>query len=218
MKRSKRIDKVTAFVTRGSGEAAELLLFRHPVAGVQLPAGTVELGEEPEAAVLREVREEAGMSAVKADYLGKLEGEAAPGEGVILRPTKIFDEPSFDASSGGYALRRGSPVEVIGSEGDFAEIIAEPIDLRYDPPRRVPGVRGFVRRSLLASGYVRYFYHLTLTEPVLDEWDVFSDAHVYHLFWSPLRPRPALHPLQEPWLAAVYGRLLALTAAPYLEA
>jgi 8-oxo-dGTP pyrophosphatase MutT (NUDIX family) len=213
VKRSKRIDKVTAFVTRGSGAAAELLLLRHPVAGVQLPAGTVDLGENPEAAVLRELREEAGLSAVIADYLGKVEGETPPGQGVILRPTKIFDEPSFDASSGGYALRRGSPVEVVGLAGDFAEVIAEPIDFRFDPPSRVAGVRGFVRRSLLANGYVRHFYHLAPIEPAPEEWDVFSDAHSFHLFWSPLRPKPALHPLQEPWLDPVYGRLLELTAA-----
>lgn len=40
------LHKVTGFVTRGR----ELLVFRHPTAGVQLPAGTVEAGETPEAA------------------------------------------------------------------------------------------------------------------------------------------------------------------------
>ena len=45
--------KVTAFVTRGVGEDAELLVFRHPHAGLQLPAGTVEVDESPPAAALR---------------------------------------------------------------------------------------------------------------------------------------------------------------------
>lgn len=57
MKPMKR--KAFAYVTHGR----RLLLFTHPdhpEAGVQVPAGTVENGETPEAAVLREAREETG--------------------------------------------------------------------------------------------------------------------------------------------------------------
>lgn len=39
----------------------ELLLFMHPNAGIQFPAGTVEEGELPEQAVLREVAEKTGI-------------------------------------------------------------------------------------------------------------------------------------------------------------
>src|SRR5262249_43927849 len=49
------LEKVTAFVTRDAAQARELLVFRHPHAGVQIPAGTVEKGESAEAAALREV-------------------------------------------------------------------------------------------------------------------------------------------------------------------
>jgi 8-oxo-dGTP pyrophosphatase MutT (NUDIX family) len=49
------LDKVTAFVTRSGDFGVELLLFRHPNEGIQLPAGTVEEGEAPAAAVIREV-------------------------------------------------------------------------------------------------------------------------------------------------------------------
>lgn len=48
----------------GSG-APEILVFQHPEAGLQVPAGTVEAGEAPEAAVLREVLEEAGIARVE---------------------------------------------------------------------------------------------------------------------------------------------------------
>src|SRR5687768_5304696 len=50
-----------AYVTHG----ARLLLFRHvnaPEAGLQVPAGTIEPGEAPDQAVLREAREETGRS------------------------------------------------------------------------------------------------------------------------------------------------------------
>ena len=34
-------EKVTAFVIRTANHRAELLLFEHPYAGIQIPAGTV---------------------------------------------------------------------------------------------------------------------------------------------------------------------------------
>lgn len=54
------VRKVSAFITLGN----RLLVFRkpnHPGTGTQLPAGTVEPGESPEVAVLREAREETGL-------------------------------------------------------------------------------------------------------------------------------------------------------------
>jgi 8-oxo-dGTP pyrophosphatase MutT (NUDIX family) len=57
-------DKVIAYVTR----RGHLLVFRHPAypeAGIQVPAGTVDPGESPQAAVLREAREETGLSALR---------------------------------------------------------------------------------------------------------------------------------------------------------
>lgn len=63
--------KVLAYVTRGQ----ELLVFRHrdfPEAGLQVPAGTIEEGEEPQDAALREVREESGLTDVRVvSFLGR---------------------------------------------------------------------------------------------------------------------------------------------------
>ncbi|MDP9309916.1 MAG: NUDIX domain-containing protein [Chloroflexota bacterium] len=54
-------EKVTAFVTRLSPQGPELLLFEHPRAGIQLPAGTVEADEPHADAAAREAREETGL-------------------------------------------------------------------------------------------------------------------------------------------------------------
>lgn len=56
----KEILKVLAYITYGK----KLLVFKHmdyPEAGIQVPAGTVELGETIEAAALRESQEETGL-------------------------------------------------------------------------------------------------------------------------------------------------------------
>ena len=50
---SKVIEKVTAFITRETEYGCQLLLFEHPFAGIQIPAGTVEPSESPEKAVIR---------------------------------------------------------------------------------------------------------------------------------------------------------------------
>jgi 8-oxo-dGTP pyrophosphatase MutT (NUDIX family) len=57
--------KVIAYVTRQRDGQTQLLVFTHrgiPEAGVQVPAGTVEDGEDVAAAVVRELEEESGLS------------------------------------------------------------------------------------------------------------------------------------------------------------
>ncbi|MEL7532568.1 MAG: NUDIX domain-containing protein [Bacteroidota bacterium] len=67
-------EKVLAYILRQFGENREILVFRHtdfPEAGLQVPAGTVEVGEEKHVAMLREVKEESGLSTFdKVQFLG----------------------------------------------------------------------------------------------------------------------------------------------------
>jgi 8-oxo-dGTP pyrophosphatase MutT (NUDIX family) len=56
------VDKAVAIVVRERGGAREVLAFVHPQAGVQLPRGTVEPGEDFAAAALRELHEESGLA------------------------------------------------------------------------------------------------------------------------------------------------------------
>lgn len=56
--------KALAHITRQHNNDAQLLVFTHrdyPEAGLQIPAGTVEEGEEIEHALFREIQEESGL-------------------------------------------------------------------------------------------------------------------------------------------------------------
>ena len=63
--------KVFAYITNRQ----RLLLFTHlysPKGGIQVPAGTIEVGESPEEATLREAFEETGLSGLTQDcFLGE---------------------------------------------------------------------------------------------------------------------------------------------------
>ena len=76
----KVVDKVGAYITSGS----RLLVFRHvdfPEAGVQAPAGTVDPGEAPDDAVLREAQEETDLCGLTIrSYQG----------------TRDYDDPTVD--------------------------------------------------------------------------------------------------------------------------
>jgi 8-oxo-dGTP diphosphatase len=80
------IEKVVAYITHDD----RLLVFRHtafPEAGIQVPAGTLEPGESPESAVLREALEETGLRGLKIQaYLGSVDYDLLPfGEAGELR-------------------------------------------------------------------------------------------------------------------------------------
>ena len=66
------VEKAYAYVTRFVEEPCDLLVFSHRNrdAGVQVPKGTVEPGEEPREAVVREIREESGLTELhRIEYL-----------------------------------------------------------------------------------------------------------------------------------------------------
>lgn len=61
-------DKVVAYLVRFTGGVTQVAVFDHvdaPEAGTQVPAGTMEEGESPEAACLRELTEESGVTSAR---------------------------------------------------------------------------------------------------------------------------------------------------------
>ena len=89
------VKKMLAYVTDGD----KLLVFRHrdfPEAGLQVPGGTVKLGEEPEAAVMREVEEETGLSAVRlVCLLGQYNHHLTPEDSQRWKRDEVQDRHVF---------------------------------------------------------------------------------------------------------------------------
>lgn len=83
------VEKVLAYIVRKRGGAAELLVHTHcdfPEAGIQVPAGTIDDGESPEQALLREIAEESGLAELD-----------------VVRKIGVFDH--YAAHSGQYHRR-----------------------------------------------------------------------------------------------------------------
>ena len=59
---TKKVRKVVPIILRKLASQTEILVFRHPLAGIQIVKGTVEEDETLEFATLRELKEESGIT------------------------------------------------------------------------------------------------------------------------------------------------------------
>jgi len=115
--------KVTSFVVRTAADGRrEVLLIKHPNAGIQAPAGTVEDVETPEAAAVREAVEETGLDAFGPPRAAGVMVETleAPAS-LMLHPAPVYLRP--DAHSANWAhLRRGIGVCIERREAGFVQV------------------------------------------------------------------------------------------------
>jgi 8-oxo-dGTP pyrophosphatase MutT (NUDIX family) len=199
------LDKVAAFILRGEGAERELLLFRHPTAGIQLPAGTVEPGETVEAAVLREVQEETGLAQVEiVRKLAVLRMEMPPGECAFWRDVPARAEPRADAPTVPLPSGRGAWVTRTEIRGTYAHVAYEEIDLNATEPIVTLRQTGWVPAEALTDQVDRHLFLLRTTAPTPDRWSVHADAgHAFALYWSPLLVDPGLVAGQDTWWHAM---------------
>jgi 8-oxo-dGTP pyrophosphatase MutT (NUDIX family) len=199
-------EKVTAFVTRTTGEGLELLLLEHPFAGIQIPAGTVE-DETPEDAVLREVAEETGLdSATVRGYLGSDDVSLPDGQRIIATPTKVYTRPdrtSFDWAH----LRKGIQVVVNRQANGFSQVTYEEPDRVPEPQFITMSITGWVPDGVLADTVRRHFFQLEYRGPSEARWTAFADNHRFTLFWALISDLPEIIPPQDEWLAFLHRGL-----------
>lgn len=192
--------KVTAFVTRTTVQGTELLLFKHPRAGIQLPAGTVEAGEPHALAAAREAREETGLHDLPPGHFLDGVQEPLPADHYLLLTTShVYSRP--DPTSFNWAtVRYGIRVACDRHEGDFAHITYQERDEQTDPPFVSYQITGWVPTTALTRQVMRYFYHFPYHGATPATWWVDTDNHRFRLFWAPLDQLPTIVAPQRGWV------------------
>lgn len=201
---SRFIEKVTGFVTRPSEAGYDLLLFEHPYAGIQIPAGTVEAHETPEEAVLREVSEETGLAPLAVCcHLGLAEDRLSQGQALIAEPTRVYARPDLTSFDWAY-LRTGIQVTINRRADGFSQITYEEFDRVPDAQYVTMSMVGWVPDDVLADTKRRHFFHLEYPGPSGDRWTVFTDNHLFTLFWAPFSALPQIIHPQDKWIEVLH--------------
>lgn len=201
------LEKVTAFITREQDHTTELLLFRHPHAGIQLPAGTVEEGEPHADAALREAQEETGLTALKfRHYIGMQETVLPEDRAVVLHPTTVFSRP--DAGSFAWArIPRAHPLACLRADAGYRQVSYVEYD-QYPASNYISyQITGWVLADTLTQRLQRHFYHFVFTGTCVDTWQVPIDHHIFQPFWAPLDHLPGIVDPQQQWVEYVTGQL-----------
>lgn len=197
--RDKVIEKVTALITREGSHARQVLVFRHPHAGVQLPAGTVDPAETPEIAVRREVEEETGLLNVTiASYLGKADQPMQENQRALYHDVVLQSAPQRDATLIRATLQRGWMVETGDKHDGFVKVTWREVDNATN--QVISQQSGWVPANSVADRIERHFYHLIVVGKVPDQWDQLADhGYTFSLFWMPFATAQ-INPKQQWWL------------------
>ncbi|MBN1658420.1 MAG: NUDIX domain-containing protein [Anaerolineae bacterium] len=208
------VTKVATFITRAGPRGDELLLFCHPFAGVQIPAGTVDDGETPEEAALREAAEETGLAGFDLHaYLGHRDWHVPGDLRLIVARTTVYARP--DTSSFDWAtLPRSAVVRVERAEPGFTQVMYEEWDEEPDRHYITYRIEGWVRDEMLTTSLRRHFYHLTHPGDTPESWLVEIDYHTFTLFWAPLDDLPRPIGPQAAWLDVLRQVYPALQVTP----
>lgn len=124
---------ITSGTTNGTTSGMKLLLLahpNHPEAGLQVPAGTMEPGETPEQAVLREAREETDLEHfILVEFIGRQTYDARPWGRDELHDRWFFHLRCEQETAARWRTTEESPSD--GGEPVVFELFWTPLDQTF---------------------------------------------------------------------------------------
>jgi 8-oxo-dGTP pyrophosphatase MutT (NUDIX family) len=180
----RQLQKVSILCIRGD---SELLVFRHDRGGVQVPAGTVEVGEDVATAAVRELQEETGIIVKSVTRLFSLEEQGEIDERVVTADLPLHEAPDSSSPIIMPSLWR-TWVRVREIRGEFARVVIETWDdLDRVPATRSVSAEGFVLASVLRTHQMRHVFHAVAPTDVAERWEVFAEnQYFFRCYWAPL--------------------------------
>ncbi|WP_157605059.1 NUDIX domain-containing protein [Schlesneria paludicola] len=189
--------KVAAFVLTPTPEPMVLAL-RHPIAGLQFPAGTIESGEGVLDAARREVREETCVTAL--DQGRRLGTEVCPrdaDEGFVLETSESISTNRDEERSLFY---RGRRVRILSHGDALSQVCEEEWNLNLDPPIVSRRIQGVIPTRFIGRSVARVFVcFLFLGDFRSEPWKCTADGHTWQVEWIPLRTTERFALNQADW-------------------
>jgi 8-oxo-dGTP pyrophosphatase MutT (NUDIX family) len=201
------IEKVTAFIVRKKNEKPELLVFSHPRAGIQIPAGTVEENESLETALFREIKEETGLIQLKlVRKLGETLQFTTQNEAFLTQTLRCYSWPAQAAKRNGPLCTRGLLMQTQERKVGFTHVKYTEYDFNKEPPVLISELEGWLPSEVLTREFQRHFYLLKAKEETADNWKIESDrGNVFQFYWANMNAFPALMGEQAEWLKQLEG-------------
>lgn len=202
------IEKVSAFILRPSASGPEILIFDHPYTGMQIPAGTVEVDETPENAVLREVREETGLKQLSiVEKVGVDHQFNSANEAILTQTMRCLGWPAATAQRIGPLFTRGMHLQTFERKVNFTHIRYKETDFNQTPAKTLLEVDGWLPSEFLTREFQRHFYVIACEEETKPRWSYQGDGGLtYFLRWVALEPKPQLSGNQIEWLRYLGNR------------
>jgi ADP-ribose pyrophosphatase YjhB (NUDIX family) len=201
------IEKVSAFLFRKKGDRLQILLVRHPTAGYQIPAGTVEENEDLQDAVRREIREECGIKELGLiielpETHQFLEGD----EAILTKTMRLYSWPASSARRDGPLCRRGFLLKTFEKKVGFTRVKYQEFNLKKKPPALISELESWVMSDDLTREVRRHFFAFYVREETLDQWENHAEPdQVFTLKWVDMDAIPELTEGQNEWLDQLKG-------------
>jgi 8-oxo-dGTP pyrophosphatase MutT (NUDIX family) len=201
------IEKVTAFIVRFRNSKPQLLVFKHPSAGIQLPAGTIEEKEPVETALFREIKEETGLTQLKIlKKLGDTLKFLDQSEAILTQTLRCFSWPAQASKRSGPLCHRGLRIQTFERKVGFTHVKYQEYDLNKRQPVLLLEQEGWLPDNALTRELHRHFYLLQVTNNPPDEWKIQTDGgNIFHCYWVDLDAIPELIGEHAEWLDQLVG-------------